>query len=845
MKENYTHQQIELKWQKYWENKDSFKAIVDHSKKKYYVLEMFPYPSGRIHMGHVRNYTIGDVIARYKKSLGYNVLHPMGWDAFGLPAENAAIQNNVHPSDWTYQNIKNMKAEIKTIGFSYDWDKELTTCSADYYKHEQQIFIDFYNKGLIYRKESLVNWDPVDNTVLANEQVVDGRGWRSGAIVEKKSLNQWFLKITNFADELLLELDNLPNWSENVKLMQDKWIGKSKGALITLELEGGKKLDIFTTRPETIFAMSFCAISPEHPIAKELAEKNIDLQRFIDKCNQLTAKEGVPDKVEKLGYDTGLKVKHPFIKDYNVPLYIANFVLMNYGTGAIFACPAHDERDYEFAQKYQLPIKKIIKPLIEEENNELYLGDGTMMNSDFLDGLTIQQARDKIIQVIEERGLGTVKINYRLRDWGVSRQRYWGCPIPMIHCSNCGILPVPTSDLPVELPRDIDLSKTGNPLDNHPTWKKVICPKCHNEAQRETDTLDTFFESSWYFARFCNPNTKEALDKEACNYWLPVDQYIGGVEHAILHLLYARFFTKALNLCGYLNLKEPFLGLLTQGMVCQETYKDQQNNWLYPEEIIKDEQGKLIHKQTKEPIIVGRIEKMSKSKKNVVDPSIIINNYGADTARLFMLSDSPPEKDLDWSDAAIEGVYRYINRLWRMVYNFINYQEINNELEQDKDIEYTRSQMHKTIKFVSEDINDFHFNKAIARIRELTNLIAEIKLNKLTYELIKEGLEVIIRLLNPMIPHVTEELWELLGYKNSLVDNEWPRYDENLIADDKIIIAVQINGKLRETVKVNKDINKEEIEQLVIKLPNIIKQIDGKIIKKIIFVPGKIINIVI
>ncbi|MEP2815745.1 MAG: leucine--tRNA ligase, partial [Alphaproteobacteria bacterium] len=668
----YNVKENEQKWQAAWDDKGCFQVREDNDRPKYYVLEMFPYPSGRIHMGHVRNYTLGDVVARYKKARGFNVLHPMGWDAFGLPAENAAIENKVPPAQWTRENIATMRRQLKTMGLSYDWDRELATCEPGYYRHEQKMFLDFLANGLVYRKESWVNWDPVENTVLANEQVIDGRGWRSGALVEKRQLSQWFLKITDYAEELLKGIETLDRWPDRVRLMQENWIGRSEGAHVRFQFDGRDgQLDIYTTRPDTLFGASFCAVAANHPLAQELARGNPDLADFVAECNRLGTSEAAIETAEKMGFDTGVKVLHPFIDGHTLPVYVANFVLMDYGTGAIFGCPAHDQRDLDFARKYGLPVLPVVAPKGTDATavtvgDEAFTDDGLLINSDFLDGLAVPDAKSKIIDRLEDMGIGTRAVNYRLRDWGVSRQRYWGCPIPIIHCGDCGIVPVPETDLPVELPADVDFSETGNPLARHPSWKHVACPTCGKPAERETDTFDTFFESSWYFARFCNPASDAPLDRAAVDYWLPVDQYIGGIEHAVLHLLYSRFFTRALKKCGYLSVEEPFAGLLTQGMVCHQTFKDAAGKWLLPSQVVFDGDA-AKHAETGQPVTLGRSEKMSKSKKNVVDPEAIIGAYGADTARLFMLSDSPPDRDLEWTDAGVDGAWRYLNRLWRLV----------------------------------------------------------------------------------------------------------------------------------------------------------------------------------
>ncbi|PIR37756.1 MAG: leucine--tRNA ligase [Alphaproteobacteria bacterium CG11_big_fil_rev_8_21_14_0_20_39_49] len=849
--ENYNVRITESKWQQKWDEANSFCISEDKDKPKYYVLEMFPYPSGRIHMGHLRNYTIGDVIARYKKAQGFNVLHPMGWDAFGLPAENAAIENNVHPAKWTISNIDYMRSQLKKIGFSYDWSREFATCTPDYYKHEQKMFLDFVKNDLAYQKEAMVNWDPVDNTVLANEQVVDGRGWRSGAIVERKKLRQWFLRISDSAEELLQSLETLEGWPEKVRIMQERWIGKSEGLRIFFDIEGeSEKLEVYTTRPDTIFGAAFCAIAANHPIALEIAKNNPDALKFAEECNKLGMAEEIIEKTEKLGFDTGLKIVHPFDESIKLPLYIANFVLMEYGTGAIFGCPAHDRRDLDFARKYDLPVAAVISPDGNSDfsvANEAYTGDGTLINSSFLNGMKVADAKSRIIDEIEKKEQGKRTTNYRLRDWGVSRQRYWGCPIPMIHCGDCGTVPVPEEQLPVELPEDVTFDKPGNPLDHHPTWKHVKCPACGLDALRETDTFDTFFESSWYFARYCSPTAETGLDKNLCDYWLPVDQYIGGIEHAVLHLLYARYFTLALNKCGYLGVKEPFRGLLTQGMVCHETYQDKNGKWLLPDDVLK-QKGDATHIKTGEPVTVGRSQKMSKSKKNVVDPTVIIDAYGADTARLFMLSDSPPERDLEWSDSGVEGAYKYINRLWKMassLNNELRGKEINNDFEPDGKLLDVKKQIHKTIEGVTDDLDNFRLNKAVARIRELTNTLSDIKSDdERSLAILKEGMEAVILLFAPMIPHLSEELWSLPGNAKMAIDTPWPVADKKYLVDDTVTIAVQLNGKLKATIELAKDASKESAEKTALDNPKIREALAGKEIRKIIVVPNRIVNVV-
>jgi leucyl-tRNA synthetase len=777
----------------------------------------------------------------------------MGWDAFGLPAENAAIQHNVHPADWTKQNIESMTEQLKSIGLSYDWDREVATCDPEYFKHEQKFFLEFLEAGLAYQKESVVNWDPIDQTVLANEQVIDGKGWRSGAVVERKKLNQWFLKITDFAEDLLQGLEELKgNWPDKVVTMQDRWIGKSIGASLRFEIKGLEEpLEVFTTRPDTLFGASFCAIAAAHPLAEKLALENKELQEFVTECNKMSTSTADIEKAEKKGFDTGYRIKHPFDEGLELPLYIANFVLMDYGTGAVFGCPAHDQRDLDFARKYDLRVVPVVAPKdIQPDGykieNEAYTGDGLLVNSDFLNGLTVYEAKKVIIEKLEKKGQGEAKISYRLRDWGISRQRYWGCPIPIIRCESCGAVPVPEDQLPVELPKDVELGGQGNPLDRHATWKYVDCPKCGKAAERETDTFDTFFESSWYFARFCDPkNRDKGFSKELANQWLPVDKYIGGIEHAVLHLLYARFFTRALNKLGHLDIKEPFKGLLTQGMVCHETYKSKGGSWLFPSDVKKDG-DKYVHAETGEEIVLGRTEKMSKSKNNVVDPASIIEKFGADTARLFMLSDSPPERDLEWSDSGIEGARKYIDRLWRLS------NKINNKVKDvtnkglDEDLLKIRKAGHKTIAAVTNDLENFHLNKAVARIREFTNMLEAISGQADEQQaILREGFAAAVKLLNPMIPHLSETLWARLGNEAILAGTDfWPKADEKLIVDDMVTVVVQVNGKLRARLELQIDCDEEAAKKQALSDEKVISAIAGKEIRKIIVVPNKIINVV-
>ena len=815
---------------------------------------MFPYPSGRIHMGHVRNYTLSDVVARLKRAQGFNVLHPMGWDAFGLPAENAARDRKIHPAKWTYDNIKNMRAELVRMGLSIDWSREFATCDPTYYKHQQKLFLDFLKAGLAYRKESWVNWDPIDQTVLANEQVIEGRGWRSGAIVEKRKLSQWFFKITEFADDLLDELHKLDRWPEKVRLMQENWIGKSSGARLTFQLKNSKDgIQVFTTRPDTLFGASFVAISPNHPLAAELSKKNQQLSDFIKDCNRTGTSEASIETAEKKGFDTGLKAQHVFDENWELPIYVANFVLMEYGTGAIFGCPAHDQRDLDFARKYGLAVKPVVLPSDENPKtfavaNEAYTGPGKIYNSQFLDGLEVEEAKIDAIAQIEKRGAGTGTVLYRLRDWGISRQRYWGCPIPVIHCQVCGVVPVHEADLPVKLPEDVSFDKPGNPLDLHPTWKNVNCPKCGKAARRETDTCDTFVDSSWYFARYCSAHDeKQPVARAAADYWLPVDQYVGGVEHAILHLLYARFFTRAMKATGHLGIIEPFTGLFTQGMVTHESYKDEKGGWLYPEEVQKNADGTAQHTGTGKPVTVGRSETMSKSKKNVVDPGKIIDSYGADTARLFMLSDSPPERDLEWTDAGVDGAWRYLNRLWRMVAEpqvplpAIGY--VAGKLSEG--VEKMRRLIHRGIADVTGDLEKFHFNRAVARARELSNALDEFDAaGEGGAAVLREGLETLTKLISPMLPHIAEEMWLALGHKTMLAGEKWPTAEKALLVDATVTVAVQVNGKLRATITLPRNAAQKVAEDAALAEENVKRAMEGKAAKKIIVVPNKIINVV-
>ena len=834
----YNFKEIEEKWQKNWESKKLFKATKD-KKKKYYVLEMFPYPSGKLHMGHVRNYTLGDVIARFKHSNGFNVLHPMGWDSFGLPAENAARENNIHPKEWTLKNIEIMKTQLKKMGFSYDWDREISTSDEKYYYQEQKIFLEFYKKGLVYKKSTYVNWDPKEKCVLANEQVIDGKGWRSGAVVEKKLMSQWFIKITKYAKDLEKSLKDLKFWPDQVKVMQKNWIGESKGLKINFKIENQEKfIEVFTTRPDTLFGASFVALSAEHPISKEYSKKNEKVQNFINECKKnLNLQEEEFEKLEKKGLKLPFNVFHPILKE-KIPVYIANFIIMDYGTGAVFGCPAHDQRDFEFAKKYDLKIKQVIKSNENIDLKKAYTGDGKLINSDFLNDLNVEKAKEKIASFLIERKQAKADTIYRLKDWSISRQRYWGCPIPIIYLKNGESIPVTDKDLPISLPEDVDLSKTQNPLQDHPKWKYIKYSKTGEDALRETDTFDTFFESSWYFARFCSPYSKNIIEKEEANYWLPVDQYIGGIEHAILHLLYSRFFTRALYDCGLLKVKEPFENLLTQGMVCHKTFKDEKGNWFSPNEYSK--------KKNKEKILIGKSEKISKSKINVVDPDSILKNFGADTARLFMLSDSPPEKDLEWTDTGIKGAFKYLNKLWELVENNLNIlKDKNNQKKLDSDNEFMSS-INKTIHYVTEDYENFRFNRAIARIREFTNKLFENEeMLKKNGNLFKFLIENTLKILSPMVPHISEEIWMKLGNKDFLIKSKWPIPKKEFLKIENITLAIQVNGKLKDTIDIPFDTSSTEIEKKALASPKIIKTIGDNKPKKIIVVKNKIANIVI
>jgi leucyl-tRNA synthetase len=848
----YNFRASEAKWQRIWDERRTFEVRADPSRPKYYVLEMFPYPSGRIHMGHVRNYTLGDVIARLKRAQGYNVLHPMGWDAFGLPAEGAAIRRGIHPKTWTYGNIAEMRAQIRSMGLSIDWTREFATCDPEYYKHEQAMFIAMWERGLVYRRESWVNWDPVDQTVLANEQVIDGKGWRSGAPVERRKLAQWFFKITAYAEDLLAALDRLDRWPEKVRLMQRNWIGRSEGARISFEIVGRRdRIEVFSTRPDTLFGASFMALAPDHPLTTELAARDPALAAFVAECLKGSTSEAELETMEKRGFDTGLRCRNPVRPEQLLPVYVANFVLSEYGTGAIFGCPAHDQRDLEFARKYGLPVLPVVLPEGADPasftiGEEAFTGDGRLFNSAFLDGLDVPTAKKRIVEELERLGAGKGEVTWRLRDWGISRQRYWGCPIPMIHCPSCAIVPVPLDQLPVLLPEDVDITGAGNPLDRHPTWKHTSCPRCGGPARRETDTFDTFVESSWYFARFCDPNNPDLpFSRDAVAYWLPVDQYIGGIEHAVLHLLYSRFFTRAMRDCGYLDLDEPFSGLFTQGMITHQTYRDEAGNWLEPKEVVKDETGGLRTKDGRR-VIAGRVEKMSKSKLNTVDPSEIIESYGADTARLFMLSDSPPDRDLEWTDAGIDGAWRYLNRLWRIVDERLPLlppvgTPVPRESLVGDDLALARL-VHRSIASVTDALERFHFNKAVALIRELTNGIEDYR--GANGALLRLALETFVRLIEPMTPHLAEELWERLGHATLLADTPWLVADPAFLVEDTVTLPVQVNGKRRAEITVAKGADRATIEAAALADPAVRRALDGKSPRRVVVVPDKIVNVV-
>ena len=878
--ERYNAREAEQKWQRIWAERATFKTNTDDPRAKYYVLEMFPYPSGRIHMGHVRNYAMGDVVARYKRARGFNVLHPMGWDAFGMPAENAAMQNKTHPAVWTYANIDTMRAQLKSMGLSLDWSREIATCDPGYYKHQQKLFLDFLEAGLVTRKKSKVNWDPVDHTVLANEQVVDGRGWRSGAIVEQRELTQWFFKITDYSEELLKALDGLDRWPEKVRTMQRNWIGRSEGMLVRFAVDpagapvvareaGAQELEVYTTRADTLFGAKFMAVAPDHPLAGMAAGHDPALRAFSEECKRVGTSLAAIETAEKKGYDTGLRVVHPFDATWRLPVYVANFVLMDYGSGAIFGCPAHDQRDLDFANAYGLGATPVVCPPGVDAasfaiGREAYDGDGVMINSRFLDGMTPEAARGEVARRLEAQSLGNRpqgkrQVNFKLRDWGISRQRYWGCPIPVIHCADCGLVPVPASDLPVVLPGDVTFDQPGNPLDRHPTWKHVACPRCGGAARRETDTMDTFVDSSWYFARFTDPtNALSPTTPDIANHWLPVDQYIGGVEHAILHLLYSRFFTRAMRRCGHLDLDEPFAGMFTQGMVVHETYRDPEGAWIAPAEVRLEpgpEGRRAILIEGGVEIEIGPIEKMSKSKRNTVDPDDIIATYGADTARWFMLSDSPPERDVIWTEAGIQGASRQTQRLWRLVCEI---ERIVGPTRPAPPAAFgeaarkIRQAAHGALVKVEDEVERLSFNVCIATIYELVNTLvaavgaidkAEVD-DDLRFAFAEAG-DILVRLFAPMMPHLAEECWSALGHDALVAESPWPVADRALITQSQITIPVQVNGRKRADVTVDREADVKTVEAAALSLDAVRRALDNRAPRKVIVVPGRIVNVVV
>jgi leucyl-tRNA synthetase len=877
--DRYNAAEAEARWQKIWDERGIFATPNTDVRNKYYVLEMFPYPSGRIHMGHVRNYTMGDVVARFKRAMGCAVLHPMGWDAFGMPAENAAMERKVHPKKWTYENIAAMKKQLKSMGLSLDWSREIATCDPAYYKHQQKMFLDFLAAGLVERRKSKVNWDPVDQTVLANEQVIDGRGWRSGAVVEQRELTQWFFKITDYAQPLLDALDTLDRWPEKVRLMQKNWIGRSEGLLVRFALDqkttpaGESEIEIFTTRPDTLFGAKFVAVAPDHPLAAAAAKKNQALAVFIDECKHRGTAQAEIETAEKLGFDTGIRAVHPFDKSWTLPVYVANFILMDYGTGAIFGCPAHDQRDLDFATKYGLGNTPVVCPPGVDPNtfaitDTAYDGDGRMINSRFLDGMTIAQAKEEVAKRLESESAGNRpvaqrQVNFRLRDWGISRQRYWGCPIPVVHCESCGVVPVPAKDLPVVLPEDVTFDRPGNPLDRHPTWKHVKCPQCGAPALRETDTMDTFVDSSWYFERFTDPWIATApTERPMVDAWMPVDQYIGGIEHAILHLLYSRFYTRAMKKTGHVGLDEPFAGLFTQGMVVHETYRTANGEWAAPAEIEIETQGDVRRATliaTGEPVEIGPIEKMSKSKRNTVDPDEIIGSYGADVARWFMLSDSPPERDVEWTERGVQGAWRFMQRLWRLCGEAA---EIAASAPAERPPQFTpaaaglRKATHQALAKVTDDIEKLHFNVCVAAIYEFANALSAAigdvgsdqgPATPLPADFrwaVNEAVNVLVQLFAPMMPHLAEECWASLGHGTMVAQAPWPAVERDLLVEATMTLPVQINGKKRAEVAVSRDAAPAEIEAAVLALDAVQKALEGKVPKRVIVVPQRIVNVV-
>ncbi|HCO54286.1 MAG TPA: leucine--tRNA ligase [Pelagibacterium sp.] len=867
--ERYNPREQEPHWQKVWAENKTFETSNDDPREPYYVLEMFPYPSGRIHVGHVRNYTMGDVVARFQRAKGKKVLHPMGWDAFGMPAENAAMANKVHPREWTYDNIAAMRKQLQSMGFSLDWSREFATCDEQYYHRQQMLFIDMLEAGLVTRKSSKVNWDPVDHTVLANEQVIDGRGWRSGALVEQRELTQWFFKISDFAEDLLSAIDGLTDWPEKVRLMQRNWIGRSEGLRILFGVASGDagqdSVEIFTTRPDTLFGASFVALSPDHPMAAHLAQSDPALAEFIAECHRMGTSAEVIETAEKRGYRTTITVTHPVIEGATLPVYVANFVLMDYGTGAIFGCPAHDQRDLDFARKYDLPVIPVVLPPntdaeVFSVEDEAYTGPGVAFNSGFLDGMDVDAAKDAIARFLETEKVegkpqGVRQVNYRLRDWGISRQRYWGCPIPVIHCDTCGIVPVPKDQLPVRLPADVEFDTPGNPLDRHPSFKYVDCPSCGSKARRETDTMDTFVDSSWYFARFTAPRADNPTIPEMANEWLPVDQYIGGIEHAILHLLYSRFFARAMSRTGHMDVDEPFKGLFTQGMVTHETYKDAQGNWVPPTEVmVQASDGRRVATSsvTGEPVVIGSIEKMSKSKRNVIDPDDMIATYGADTVRWFVLSDSPPERDVQWTEAGIEGAWRFTQRAYKLVGEARELLSLDPAIidgEEQHTVEILKA-AHKATALIEADLAGLRFNRAVAQIYELANAIQKFipavsespSLANITA--LRTAIERFVQFIAPMMPHLAESCWANLGHQTMICDTPWPEADPNYLVDDTVVLAVQVNGKRRGEIEMPKDAPSAQAEAAALSLDAVVRILEGNPPRKVIVVPNRIVNVV-
>jgi leucyl-tRNA synthetase len=845
----YNPKEVEPKWRAAWAEAGVFRAENGSAKPKYYVMEMFPYPSGRLHVGHARNYAMGDVVARFKRARGFNVLHPMGWDAFGLPAENAAAERGIDPAKWTYENIAAMRGELQRLGVSIDWSREFATCDPEYYGQQQAWFLRLWKKGLVYRKDGLVNWDPVDMTVLANEQVIDGRGWRSDAPVERRKLTQWFLRITDYADELLESLATLDRWPDKVRLMQENWIGRSKGLRMTFPfagegVAGEPGVTVYTTRPDTLFGASFVALSPEHPLTEAMARGNPALAAFVEQCRKGGTSEAAIETAEKLGFDTGLRVAHPFRAGWTLPLWVANFILMDYGTGAIFGCPAHDQRDLDFARKYGLPVTPVVLPAGADPatfavDDEAYVEAGRIFNSEFMDGMEVEAAKVAAIDRIEAMDLGEGATVYRLRDWGIARQRGWGCPIPVVHCEKCGAVAVPHDQLPVRLPEGMDFSRPGNALDRHPTWKHTTCPDCGGPATRETDTLDTFVDSSWYFARYANPGAAEPIDKDAADYWLPVDQYIGGIEHAVLHLLYARFVTKALRDEGMLAIDEPFAGLFTQGMVTHETYRRQNGEWVQPDEVEIATEGTTRRARLSasgEVVTIGDIEKMSKSKRNVVAPADLADSYGVDAARITVLSDSPPERDVQWTSAGVDGAWRLVGRIW----SEFDAEPVIEPPDAARETEFRRA-THRAIKAVTDAIEGWRFNSAIARLHEFVGVVRRFPEGGPAR---REALSALARLAAPFAPHLAEECWERLGEEGLVAATPWPVYDPALAEDDERVLPVQVNGKRRGEIRVRAGASESEVEKIVLDDPEIARRLEGLSIRRVIVVKDRIVNIV-